>query len=111
MPKARSKVSRKRKFYGNRFTMLAFNSNNTSASEAKLSTFDSFDVLEPEFHASIGNRTIHLQALMGIILILCCPDCFATGLKLTKDSKEGLCSNLCVACSCGFSHDWLYFYS
>ncbi|GFX75506.1 uncharacterized protein TNCV_522281 [Trichonephila clavipes] len=103
MPKARSKVSRKRKFYGNRFTKLALNSNNgTSASEAKLSTFDSFHVPEPEFHGSTGNRFINFQALMGIISILCCPECYATGLKLAEDSKEGLCSNLCVACSCGF---------
>ncbi|GFU74680.1 uncharacterized protein TNCV_2457471 [Trichonephila clavipes] len=103
MPKARSKVSRKRKFYGNRFTKLALNSNNsTSASEAKLSTFDSFHVPEPEFHGSTGNRIINFQALMGIISILCCPECYATGLKLAEDSKEGLCSNLCVACSCGF---------
>ncbi|GFT80849.1 uncharacterized protein TNCV_2714791 [Trichonephila clavipes] len=102
MPKARSKVSRKRKFYGNRLTELALNSNNTSASEAKLSTFDSFDVPEPEFHGSTGNRIINFQALMGIISILCCPECYATGLKLAEDSKEGLCFNLCVACSCGF---------
>ncbi|GFT58279.1 uncharacterized protein TNCV_2118031 [Trichonephila clavipes] len=102
MPKGRLKVSRKRKFYGNRFTKLAFNSNNTSASEAKLSTFDCFDVPEPEFHGSIRNRIINFQALMGIISILCCPECYATGLKLAEDSKEGLCSNLCVACSCGF---------
>ncbi|GFT82431.1 uncharacterized protein TNCV_4927841 [Trichonephila clavipes] len=39
---------------------------------------------------------------MGIISILFCPECYATGLKLAEDSKEGLCSNLCVACSCGF---------
>ncbi|GFX43832.1 uncharacterized protein TNCV_4111111 [Trichonephila clavipes] len=103
MPKARSKVSRKRKFYGNRFTKLALNSNNTSASEAKLSTFDSFDVPEPEFHGSTGNRIINFQALMGIISILCCLECYATGLKLAEDSKERLCSNLCVACSCGFT--------
>ncbi|GFW48965.1 uncharacterized protein TNCV_3901631 [Trichonephila clavipes] len=103
MPKARSKVSRKRKFYGNRFTKLALNSNNsTSASEAKLSTFDSFHVPEPEFHGSTGNRIINFQALMETISILCCPECYATGLKLAEDSKEGLCSNLCVACSCGF---------
>ncbi|GFV08899.1 uncharacterized protein TNCV_3821421 [Trichonephila clavipes] len=95
MPKARSKVSRKRKFYGNRFTKLAFNSNNTSASEAKLSTFDSFDVPEPEFHGSTGNRIINFQALMGIISIFCCPECYATRLKLAEDTKEGLCSNLC----------------
>ncbi|GFU90322.1 uncharacterized protein TNCV_4947041 [Trichonephila clavipes] len=37
---------------------------------------------------------------MGIISILCCPECY--GLKLAEDFKEGLCSNLCVACSCGF---------
>ncbi|GFT50189.1 retrovirus-related Pol polyprotein from transposon TNT 1-94 [Trichonephila clavipes] len=87
----------------NRFTKLALNSNNsTSASEAKLSTFNSFDVPEPEFHGSTGNRIINFQALMGIISILCCPECYATGLKLAEDSKEGLCSNLCVACSCGF---------
>ncbi|GFV30064.1 uncharacterized protein TNCV_3195451 [Trichonephila clavipes] len=93
MPKARSKVSRKRNFYGNRFTKLALNSNNsTSASEAKLSTFDSFHVPEPEFHGSTGNRIINFQALMGIISILCCPECYATGLKLAEDSKEGLCS-------------------
>ncbi|GFV97955.1 uncharacterized protein TNCV_5069951 [Trichonephila clavipes] len=39
---------------------------------------------------------------MGIISILCCPECYATGLKLAEDSKEGLCCNLCVVCSCGF---------
>ncbi|GFW14956.1 uncharacterized protein TNCV_4659171 [Trichonephila clavipes] len=39
---------------------------------------------------------------MGIISILCCPECYAAGLKLAEDSKEELCSNLCVACSCGF---------
>ncbi|GFX45163.1 uncharacterized protein TNCV_3432111 [Trichonephila clavipes] len=39
---------------------------------------------------------------MGIISFLCCPECYATGLKLAEDSKEGLCPNLCVACSCGF---------
>ncbi|GFX89151.1 uncharacterized protein TNCV_20471 [Trichonephila clavipes] len=39
---------------------------------------------------------------MGIISILCCPECYATGWKLTDHSKEGLCSNLCVACNCGF---------
>ncbi|GFY20495.1 uncharacterized protein TNCV_211271 [Trichonephila clavipes] len=102
MPKARSKVSRKRKFYCNRFTKLALNSNNTSASETKLRTFDSFDVPEPEFHGSTGNRIINSQALILIISILCCPECYATGLKLAADSKEGLSSNLCVACSCGF---------
>ncbi|GFW00943.1 uncharacterized protein TNCV_1761811 [Trichonephila clavipes] len=32
----------------------------------------------------------------------CCPESYATGLKLAEDSKEGLSSNLCVACSCGF---------
>ncbi|GFX71852.1 uncharacterized protein TNCV_1442761 [Trichonephila clavipes] len=85
-----------------RFTKLALNSNNTSASEAKLSPFDSFDVPEPEFQGSTGNRIMNFQALMGIISILCCPECYATGLKLAEDSKEGLCSNLCVACSCGF---------
>ncbi|GFV11117.1 uncharacterized protein TNCV_2718611 [Trichonephila clavipes] len=102
MLKARSKVSRK--FYGNRerFTKLALNSNNTSASEAKLSTFDNFDVPEPEFHGSTGNRIINFQALMGIISILCYPECYATGLKLSEDSREGLCSNSCVACSYGF---------
>ncbi|GFW44347.1 uncharacterized protein TNCV_1747761 [Trichonephila clavipes] len=99
MPKARSKVSRKTKLYGNRFTKLAFNSNNVSASEAKLS---SFDVPEPEFLGSTGNRIINFQALMGIISILCCPECYATGLKLAEDSKERLCSNLCVDCSCEF---------
>ncbi|GFV75060.1 uncharacterized protein TNCV_2114851 [Trichonephila clavipes] len=56
---------------------------------------------EPEFHGSIGNRIINFQALMGIISILCCPECYATGLKLAEDSKEGLCSNLRVACNCG----------
>ncbi|GFY05608.1 uncharacterized protein TNCV_4402751 [Trichonephila clavipes] len=91
-----------RKFYGKRFTKLAFSSNNTSASEAKLSTFDSFDVPDPEFHGSTGNRIINFQALMGNISILCSPEYYATGLKLAEDSKEGLCSNLCVACSCGF---------
>ncbi|GFW65183.1 uncharacterized protein TNCV_394491 [Trichonephila clavipes] len=85
-----------------KFTKLALNSNNsTSAREAKLSTFDSFDVPEPEFHGSTGNRIINFQALMGIISILCCPECYATELKLAEDSKEGLCSNLCVACSSG----------
>ncbi|GFY18270.1 uncharacterized protein TNCV_2046761 [Trichonephila clavipes] len=104
MPKARSKVSRKRKFYGNRFTKLALNSNNsTSASEAKLSPFDSFHVPEPEFHGSTGNRIINFQALMGIISILCCPECYATGLKLAEDSKEGLCSNLCCGFMTGFT--------
>ncbi|GFV22140.1 uncharacterized protein TNCV_1923131 [Trichonephila clavipes] len=88
MPKARSKVSRKIKFYCNRFTKFALNSKNTSASEAKLSTFDSLDVPEPEFHGSTGNRIINFQALMGIISILCCPECYATGLKLAEDSKE-----------------------
>ncbi|GFU26548.1 uncharacterized protein TNCV_1836861 [Trichonephila clavipes] len=48
------------------------------------------------------NRIINFQDLMGIISILCCPEYYATGLKLAEDSKEGLCSNLCVACSCGF---------
>ncbi|GFX83552.1 uncharacterized protein TNCV_325011 [Trichonephila clavipes] len=99
MPKARSKVSRKRKFYGNRFTKLVFNSYNASASEAKVSCFD---VPEPEFLGSTGDRIINFQALMGIISILCCPECYATGLKLAEDSKEGLCSNLSVGCSCGF---------
>ncbi|GFW79943.1 uncharacterized protein TNCV_3899441 [Trichonephila clavipes] len=85
------------------FTKLALNSNNsTSASEAKLSTFDSFHVPKPEFHGSTGNRIINFQALMGIISILCCPECYATGLKLAEDFKEGLCSNLCVNCSCGY---------
>ncbi|GFU29937.1 uncharacterized protein TNCV_1687091 [Trichonephila clavipes] len=59
-------------------------------------------MLEPEFHGSTGNIIINFQDLMGIISILCCPECYATGLKLAEDSKEGLCSNLCVACSCGF---------
>ncbi|GFT11546.1 uncharacterized protein TNCV_2523601 [Trichonephila clavipes] len=87
MPKARSKVSRKRKFNGNSFIKLAPNSNNTSASEAKLSTFESFDVPEPEFHGSTGNIIINFQALIGIISILCCPECYATGLKLAADSN------------------------
>ncbi|GFV78530.1 uncharacterized protein TNCV_1888361 [Trichonephila clavipes] len=39
---------------------------------------------------------------MGIISILCCPEYYATGLKVAEDSREGFCSNLCVACSCGF---------
>ncbi|GFV76303.1 uncharacterized protein TNCV_4524661 [Trichonephila clavipes] len=85
-----------------RFTKLALNSNNTSASEAKLITFNSFDMPEPEFHDSTGNRIINFQALIGIISILCSPECYAIGLKLANDSKEGLCSNSCVACSCGF---------
>ncbi|GFS65703.1 uncharacterized protein TNCV_3853501 [Trichonephila clavipes] len=45
---------------------------------------------------------------MEIISILCCPECYATGLKLAEDSKEGLCSNFV----CGWQlwvHDWLYF--
>ncbi|GFU87065.1 uncharacterized protein TNCV_1586531 [Trichonephila clavipes] len=84
------------------FTKLAFYSNNTSASEAKLSTFDSFDVPDPEFHGSTGNIIINFEALMEIISILCCPKCYATGLKLAEDSKEGLCSNLRVALSCEF---------
>ncbi|GFU23709.1 uncharacterized protein TNCV_2341031 [Trichonephila clavipes] len=106
--KKSSGVKHTSKFEGQRddnqkFTKLALNSNNsTSASEAKLSTFDSFHVPEPEFHGSTGNRIINFQALMGIISILCCPECYATGLKLAEDSKEELCSNLCVACSCRF---------
>ncbi|GFV72533.1 uncharacterized protein TNCV_2763971 [Trichonephila clavipes] len=72
MPKARSKVSRKRKFYGNRERGLP------------------------------RNRIINFQALLGIISILCCTECYATGLKLAEDSKERLCSNLCIPCSCGF---------
>ncbi|GFX02132.1 uncharacterized protein TNCV_1750171 [Trichonephila clavipes] len=55
MPKARSKVSRKRKFYGK--------------------------------GGLPRNRIINFQALMGIISILCCPECYATGLKLAEDSR------------------------
>ncbi|GFS88671.1 retrovirus-related Pol polyprotein from transposon 17.6 [Trichonephila clavipes] len=104
------KYLEKRKFYGNRFTKLALNSNNTSASEAKLSASDSFDVPEPEFHDSTGNRIINFLALMGIISILCCPECYATGLKLWQKILRKDFALICVRLEL-WVHDWLYFYS
>ncbi|GBO19237.1 hypothetical protein AVEN_8547-1 [Araneus ventricosus] len=76
--------------------------NVSTASATKLNTLESSDGLEYDFQELNGNRIIDIQTLLGVFSILSCPKCFATGLKLTEDSKEGLCSNFAIVCKCGF---------
>ncbi|GFX16674.1 hypothetical protein TNCV_2388181 [Trichonephila clavipes] len=78
------------------FTKLALNSNNTSASEAKLSTFDSFDVPEPEFMVLQGIELL-ISSFDGnyfnLVLsgMLC--NWIETGRKILR---KDLAPNLCV---------------
>ncbi|GBN61514.1 hypothetical protein AVEN_100216-1 [Araneus ventricosus] len=101
MPKARSKKFKKRSFHGNRHRNSVPKNNVSTASATKLNTLESSDGLEYDFQELKGNRIIDIQTLLGVFSILC-PKCFATGLKLTEDSKEGLCSNFAIVCKCGF---------
>ncbi|GBO26455.1 hypothetical protein AVEN_114447-1, partial [Araneus ventricosus] len=102
MPKARSKKFKKRSFHGNRHRNSVPKNNVSTASATKLNTLESSDGLEYDFQELKGNRIIDIQTLLGVFSILSCPKCFATGLKLTEDSKEGLCSNFAIVCKCGF---------
>ncbi|GBN11246.1 hypothetical protein AVEN_237166-1 [Araneus ventricosus] len=102
MPKARSKKFKKRSFHGNRHRNSVPKNNVSTASATKLNTLKSSDGLEYDFQELKGNRIIDIQTLLGVFSILSCPKCFATGLKLTEDSKEGLCSNFARVCKCGF---------
>lgn len=102
MPKARCSKSKKRKFYGNKYSNTVAENNVCTASAAKLNNFESSDRLESDFQELKGNRIVDIQTLLRIFAILSCPQCFATGLKLTEDSKEGLCSNFAIVCKCGF---------
>ncbi|GBM30414.1 hypothetical protein AVEN_221005-1 [Araneus ventricosus] len=102
MPKARSKKFKKRSFHGNRHRNSVPKNNVSTASATKLNTLESSDGLGYEFQELKGNRIIDIQTLLGVFSILSCPKCFATGLKLTEDSKEGLCSNFAIVCKCGF---------
>ncbi|GBM01507.1 hypothetical protein AVEN_209316-1 [Araneus ventricosus] len=102
MPKARSKKFKKRSFYGNRRSKSVLKNNMSTASATKLNTLESSDGLESDLQELKGNRIIDIQTLLGIFSILSCPQCFTTGLKLTEDSKEGLCSNFTIVCKCGF---------
>lgn len=106
MPKARSKKAKKRTFHGNQHTTTRKENtalpDNETASSSKLKIFDSFDVKDAEVQSLKGNRIINLETLISIFSVLCCPNCFTTGLKLSEDSKEGLCSNFSLTCDCGF---------
>ncbi|GBO07882.1 hypothetical protein AVEN_155748-1 [Araneus ventricosus] len=102
MPKARSKKFKKRSFHLNRHRNSVPKNNVSTASATKLNTLESSDGLEYDFQELKGNRIIDIQTLLGVFSILSCPKCFATGLKLTEDSKEGLCSNFAIVCKCGF---------
>ncbi|GBN03705.1 hypothetical protein AVEN_258835-1 [Araneus ventricosus] len=98
---ARSKKFKKRSFHGNRHRNSVPKNNVSTASAKKLNTLESSDGLEYDFQELKGNRIIDIQTLLGVFSILSCPKCFATGLKLTEDSKEGLCSNFAIVCKCG----------
>ncbi|GBN51085.1 hypothetical protein AVEN_193832-1 [Araneus ventricosus] len=102
MPKARSKKFKKRSFHGNRHRNSLPKNNVSTASATNLNTLESSDGLEYDFQELKGNRIIDIQTLLGVFSILSCPKCFATELKLTEDSKEGLCSNFAIVCKCGF---------
>ncbi|GBN94867.1 hypothetical protein AVEN_191471-1 [Araneus ventricosus] len=102
MPKARSKKFKKRSFYGNRHSNSVPKNNVSTANATKLNILESSDGLESDFQELKGNRIIDIHTLLGIFSILSCPQCFTTGLKLTEDSKEGLCSNFAIVCKCGF---------
>lgn len=104
MPKARSNKAKKRTFYGIRYTTATKENlvlpNIETASSSKLKIFDSSDDKDADFQTVKSNKIIDIQTLISIFPVLCCPQCFATGLKLSEDSKEGLCSNFNLACDC-----------
>ena len=110
MAKARSQKARKRTFYGNRYTTKKNTSLSTSAllpgadtaSSSKLKINETFDEHDANFQPLKGNRIIDIQSLISIFSVLCCPECFTTGLTLIEDSKEGLCSNFSLVCNCGY---------
>ncbi|GBN91727.1 hypothetical protein AVEN_71034-1, partial [Araneus ventricosus] len=83
-------------------SLRSLKNNVATASATKLNTLESSDGLEYDFQELKGNRIIDIQTFLGVFSILSCPKCFATGLKLTEDSKEGLCSNFAIVCKCGF---------
>lgn len=110
MPKARSKRSKKRVFYGNRYTTAnkssVSNSNISTASASKLKVNEIVyqkSVEKCEKQELEGNRIIDLQTLFSVFSLLCCPNCLLPCLELCEDSRFGLCSNLVVKCnSCDF---------
>ncbi|GBO33467.1 hypothetical protein AVEN_60417-1 [Araneus ventricosus] len=94
MPKARSKMFKNRSFYGNRHSNSVPKNNVSAASATESNTLERSDGLESDLQELKGNRIIDIQTLLRILSILSCPQCFTTGLKLTGDSKEGLCYSL-----------------
>ncbi|GBM31771.1 hypothetical protein AVEN_56881-1 [Araneus ventricosus] len=104
MVKDRSTKRKKRPFCGNQHTSKQVDVNVSTSSSSKLSILDTANVsIEKETFEKIkGNRIIDIGTLISIFSILCCPKCLASGLKLTEDSKYGLCSNFALICDCGF---------
>lgn len=110
MPKARSRKAKKRTFYGNRYTRAtkenvdvpSLSPHTDTASSSKLKTIEISNEKEDGFQPLEGNRIINVQTLINIFSVLCCPECFGTGLKLSEDSRQGLCSNFVLVCDCGF---------
>ncbi|GBM43822.1 hypothetical protein AVEN_170420-1 [Araneus ventricosus] len=99
MVKARSTKRKKRPFCGNQHTSKQVDVNVSTSSSSKLSILDTANVSIEKIK---GNRIIDIGTLISIFSILCCPKCLASGLKLTEDSKYGLCSNFALICDCGF---------
>ncbi|GBM21742.1 hypothetical protein AVEN_101579-1 [Araneus ventricosus] len=104
MPKARSRRSKKIKFHGNRFTRESVQEcSSASASKLKDSSLICEEVLESKSEELTGNRIFDLQTLISVFSVLCWPSCFSSGLKLTEDSRFGLCSNFSLHCTnCSF---------
>lgn len=104
MPKVRAKKSKKRSFHGNRFS-AAKPSDDTistaSSSKLKFPSEERKESLEDDVNKH-GNRIFDINTLISVFAMLCCPECFETGLELEEDSKFGLCSNFCLLCKCGF---------
>lgn len=105
MPKVRAKKSKKRNFHGNRYTATKPSDDISTASSYKLK-FPTNEEIKESFEDDAnklnGNRIFDLNTLIFVFSMLCCPECFQTGLKLEEDSKFGLCSNFCLVCNCGY---------
>ncbi|GBM05563.1 hypothetical protein AVEN_94827-1 [Araneus ventricosus] len=105
MPKYRTKRTKNRSFHGNRFT----NANQSveepaTASPSKLIMNDCAE-LKDEVNGRNelkGNRIMDIFILNCVFAALCCPECLKTGLKLTEDSRFGLCSDFALTCKCGY---------
>ncbi|GBM75320.1 hypothetical protein AVEN_126693-1 [Araneus ventricosus] len=105
MPKYRTKRTKNRSFHGNRFTNANQSVEEPATASASKLIMNDFSELKDEVNGRNklkGNRIMDIFILNCVFSAVCCPQCLKTGLKLTEDSRFGLCSDFTLTCKCGY---------